>query len=336
MEIKRETLVDALSIVKPGLASKEFIEQSTFFAFVDGNVITYNDEICLCHPVGLELEGAVKADQLYQILSKFKAETVEIEITDSEIEIKCGRAKAALTLQAEIKLPLSEVLQKSSKWKKLPKGFTDGLSFVYPNCSTDMSRPILTCVYIYESSMVGSDSYCICKYEMEEALPIDEFLLPANLVQNVLRLNPTHIATGDGWVHFKNENETILSCRIFDDKYPDLEAHLSVEGGVEISFPKSTAEVVDRAEVFAKRDRVIDEAIYVEVSDKKMKLKGECDSGRYEETLNVKYSGEEISFAIVPYLLKAILTKTNVCEVDDSKILFTGENWQYVAMLRDK
>lgn len=336
MEIKREQLVEALAIVKPGLASKEFIEQSTFFAFVDGQVITYNDEICIVHPVDIDIEGAVKADHLYQILSKFKEDVITIEITDSEIQIKCGKAKASLTLQEEIKLPVNEVLQKTSKWKKLPSDFIDGLSVVSPCCSTDMSRAILTCIYASESTLVGSDSYCICKFELESELPIASFLLPANLVQNVIRLNPTQIATGDGWVHFKNENNTLLSCRIFDDKYPDLGSHFSMEGAVDITFPKSTSDVIDRAQVFAKRDRAADELISVVLENKKMTLKGSCDTGRYEESLNTKYSGEKLEFSITPYLLKNILTKTNSCEVDESKILFVGENWEYVAMLRDK
>ena len=63
MQINRQNLQKALEIVKPGLSNKEIIEQTTSFAFIDGKVVTYNDEISICHPVeGLTLEGAVKAD----------------------------------------------------------------------------------------------------------------------------------------------------------------------------------------------------------------------------------------------------------------------------------
>ena len=67
MKVNKEKLRQALEIVRPGLANKEVIEQATSFAFMDGRVVTYNDEISISHPVeGIEIEGAVKADQLYQ------------------------------------------------------------------------------------------------------------------------------------------------------------------------------------------------------------------------------------------------------------------------------
>ena len=60
--MNREDILEALEIVKPGLASKEHIEQSTCFAFKNGKVMTFNDEISVSHPVeGLDgLEGAIK------------------------------------------------------------------------------------------------------------------------------------------------------------------------------------------------------------------------------------------------------------------------------------
>jgi len=110
MEIKRTDLIDALAIVKPGLASKEFIEQSTSFAFVAGRVITYNDEISISQPIeGIDFEGAIKADELYQLLSKLKADVIDLSINDAEITIQCGKISAGMTLQEEIKLPLEEI-----------------------------------------------------------------------------------------------------------------------------------------------------------------------------------------------------------------------------------
>ena len=47
MKLNKADLQRALEIVKPGLANKEMIEHSTSFAFINGKVITYNDEISL-------------------------------------------------------------------------------------------------------------------------------------------------------------------------------------------------------------------------------------------------------------------------------------------------
>ena len=45
MKINKSELQEALAKVKPGLASKDLIEQATSFAFMDGRVVTYNDEM---------------------------------------------------------------------------------------------------------------------------------------------------------------------------------------------------------------------------------------------------------------------------------------------------
>ena len=56
MKTNKTKLQTALEIVKPGLANKEIIEQSTSFAFLKGKVVTYNDEVSISHPLkGIEL-----------------------------------------------------------------------------------------------------------------------------------------------------------------------------------------------------------------------------------------------------------------------------------------
>ena len=47
MKINKKELQEALERVKPGLASRELIEQSTSFAFMRDRVVTYNDEISI-------------------------------------------------------------------------------------------------------------------------------------------------------------------------------------------------------------------------------------------------------------------------------------------------
>ena len=146
--MKKQHLLEALEIVKPGLATKEVIEQTNYFAFMGGRVVTYNDKISLSHPVlGLDVTGAVHAEELYQLLRKIKKEDIEVVMTDNEIGLSAGNAKAGLVLQQEIKLPLSEVAE-HSKWFKLPEGFLKSLKFALGAVSSDSSEPILTTVHV--------------------------------------------------------------------------------------------------------------------------------------------------------------------------------------------
>ena len=86
MKINKSELLKALNIVKPGLASKDMLEQTTSFAFLNGRVITYNDELSLSCPLKeIEFEGAIQAAELYAFVSKIKKEEIDLEKKENEI-----------------------------------------------------------------------------------------------------------------------------------------------------------------------------------------------------------------------------------------------------------
>ena len=82
MKLNTKDFQEALKIVKPGLARNENIEQSTSFAFKDGHIITYNDNISISHPIDdLDVTGAVIGSTLYDYVMKLKREEMELKIT---------------------------------------------------------------------------------------------------------------------------------------------------------------------------------------------------------------------------------------------------------------
>lgn len=336
MKINKQELLEALAIVKPGLSNKEIIEQSTSFAFMGGKVITYNDDISISHPVtALELEGAIKAEELYQLLNKIKGDEIDIEINETEVQIKSVKVKAGLTLQAEVKLPLEE-LGTVSGWKYLPSNFIKHIKFAVTCCSNDMSRPILTCINITKEGLVqASDSYRLITATLNKEMPCKNFLLPASAALQVIKLEPTHIILGNGWVHFKTPKETILSCRIFEESYPDIKAFLKHKGE-EVTFPVNFANLLERAAIFAKREHFLDEEVIVTIAENKIKVKGQSDTGWLEESANIKYVGESLNFRITPYLLQNIIKETLLCSINPQKVKFAGDDWTYIAMLRIK
>lgn len=337
MDIKKSELKKALEIVKPGLANKELIEQSTSFAFMGDRVVTYNDDISISHPIpGLELTGAVKAEKLYQLLGKLKEEDITIEVSDSEILLKSGRAKAGLTLQAEIKLPLEEEIKYAEKWKKLPEGFIKAVKTSMSSCSKDNSRPVLTCVHIRKNGAIeASDSLRIMKIQLAGENPLENFLLPTSAANTMIGLNPTHIAKGNGWVHFKTKESTILSCRIFADKFPETEKWLKVVGE-KITFPKEILGALERANVFAKRDHLLDETLAITLETKRLKVRGEAEDGWFEETARITYTGEPLTFYITPYLIRSILSDTQEGILSSNMLKFEGKDWEYVSLLKTK
>lgn len=333
MIIQKKELQKALELVKPGLASKEMIEQSTSFAFVEEFVMTFNDEVCMSHPIkDMAIEGAIQAEELYKLLPRLKQDEIDITQTEGEIQIKCGRTKVGLTLQDEIKLPLDSI-GKKGKWKPLHENFIEYVKMAMGSCGTDMSKPILTCVHVHKDGIIeGSDGMKIMRCELDKANPIDTFLLPARNAAHLIGLNPTHVATGKGWVHFKTKSGTVASLRIFEDEYPNTDDFMKMEGTL-FTLPKSFIDILDRASIFSKRDHILDEAISVNIADKRIQVKAESDSGWVKEKANIRYDGDPIKFSIAPYLLMDILKQTQECEISDNRLKFEGQGWSYITRL---
>jgi len=334
MKIKKQDLITALEKVRPGLSSKELIQQSTSFAFLEGNVVTYNDEISIAHPVpNLEITGAVQATELYQLLKKLKQDELELTVTENEIQLTSGKTKAGLTLQTEIKLPLSEV-ERKSKWKTLPENFKDALRFAVTSCSRDMSKPVLTCVHVNAEGFIeGCDNYRVARWTLEAEFPTGTFLIPQSSVLELLKLDPVKVALDGGWVHFITEDRTSMSCRIIDDKFPDTTRLLNVKG-VELSFPEGITEILDRASVFAKRDVMLDEDVTICLEKGKVRVESKSETGWFKEEVTGDYSCESLKFDVTPTLLKSILSETNVFEHCKNMLKFSGTNWKYVVSLR--
>ncbi len=333
MQIKKTELQAALEVVKPGLANKETIEQTTSFAFIDNRVVSYNDEISISFPLELEIEGAVKAEELYKFLAKLKGENVDITVNGSELLIQSGKTKAGLTLQEKVKLPLKEVAEKG-KWKPLPADFLKFVGFAVSSCSKDMSRPVLTCVHINKLGFIeASDNYRITRCQLSEEMPVKTFLLTASSAIAMVKFAPVKIAEGNGWIHFKAEDGAIMSCRIYEEDFPDVSRLLSVKGQ-RITFPNTLRDTLDKAGVFAKRDHFLEESVTISIANKRLKVRSESDTGWFEDELHIKYEGDPITFVVTPYLLRGILDESSGCILSADRLKFEGTGWEYVGALK--
>jgi DNA polymerase III sliding clamp (beta) subunit (PCNA family) len=331
MKINKSELQAALEKVKPGLASKEIIEQATSFAFMGDRVVTYNDEISISHPVkGLDVKGAVKAQYLYAFLNKVKKEEIDIEWEENQVKITAGRAKAGLVFEAEVKLPIEEV-GAIGDWKAIQPEVLQAMRFCYSCCSKDMSRPILTCVHVSGKRVEASDSYQIIRYQLEKKVPVKAFLIPASAVRELIKYDIKQVAEGDGWIHFKTEDGTIFSSRIFEGSFPDVGKFLEFDGA-EIVFPKNAIQALERAKVFAKGD-VGDEfaSVDVEISETGFTFASKDTSGWFEESTKSKYKGDPIKFTTGVDFLINLLGQVTSCIFGEDKIKFTGEKWAHVV-----
>lgn len=331
MKVDKQELQQALAAVKPGLASKEFIEQSTSFAFLGDRVVTYDDEISISHPVkNLDVTGAIKAQALYEFLNRVKRDQIELVWEEDQVKIHAGRSTAGLVFEQEVKLPVEEVGE-IGEWEKLPEDFVTALSYGYPCCSKEMSRPVLTCLNVNGDKVEASDALQIIRYQMKDALAIDRFLIPATAAQELTRYDITHIAGGAGWVHFKTEDGTVFSSRVFEGEYPTISPHLHIEDAQEINFPRTIPQALERAQVFAQESTGMIPMATIAIEEGQVKISAQSTSGWFEERIKTKYKGGSVRFQAGVESLINLLTHTRRCELGDGRIKFTGDDWEHVV-----
>lgn len=326
MIVNKNDLKTALEVVKPAISNKEIVEQANSFAFMGDRVVTFNDEFSISHPTSiLDLHGVIKADELYGWLAKIKKEEIEIEQQDNEIIFSCGKSKIGLRLK-DMEMPIEEVGELPKKgWKKVPANFIEALIFCSPCCSTDFAKPILRCVNIEGNLVQASDSYKLAKFIIDSEM--EYLLIPATSIREVIKMNPISYCKKQGWVHFKTENETIISCRVLDDAFPNTSKVMDFEG-IDLKLPANLLENLERAQVFSKN-----EAIKVSMEKRKLTISSSIEEGWIEESSNLKYDGEPFTFMVNPDSLKVILNKSHEALMGTGRIKFEGENWSYLTLL---
>jgi DNA polymerase III sliding clamp (beta) subunit (PCNA family) len=334
MEVGTSELLKALKIVKPGLASREMLEQSTSFAFRDGRVITYNDSISISHPVpSLEsFTGVVNSKELYALLDKINHQTIEITAEQNEIKLAAGRIKAGLTMAEEIRLPLDEI-QSDKDWQPLPERFLEALKLTVYSCSNDASIPALTCIHITSDMVESSDGIRLTQFTLDQSFHRSSILIVGRSAKELIAYPITSVSLDENWAHFLTEEGTNISCRVSVGKYPDT-SKTSAVAGFEVHFPARLHNVLERAEVFAERDYSLDEEVEIELSENQVKIRSKSESGWFEETALLRYKGEPVRFVVHPAFLKEVCQHNNTCIVGKNRLKFYGEHWQHIIALR--
>jgi DNA polymerase III sliding clamp (beta) subunit (PCNA family) len=330
MKINREEFLNDLEMVKAGLSPREFVEQSSCFCFRDGEVMTFNDEVACRKQVGLQVTGAIQANNLLAILEKLDDTELLIRENDKgELEFKGKRKGFGITKDAEIFLPIDKV-ERPKQWVELPKEFTEAVGLVQHCVSSDESRFLLTCVHIHPNYVEACDNLQIMRVKVKTGVKSSILVRGTSLV-HITSLGMDQMSMSKSWIHFKNHAGLILSCRIYSEDYPILDELMKVKGG-DIVIPKGLAEASERAAVFAN-DKSGDPHISVKIADGRVRLLGEGLTGWYREVKKVTYDGPTIEFVIAPELLHYISEKYSEAKINETKLKAEGGHWTYVTVL---
>lgn len=327
--LKRESLIEKLESVAPGLSARDVIEQSSCYVFKDGKVFTFNDEIACSQDCDIGVTGAVHSVALLQILHKLNEDEITLTVEEGELILEGKKKKIGITRDAEVQLPIDSVEQ-PSKWRSLPEGFIEAIEMVQHCASSSDESFSMTCVHITPDFIEACDNIQMARADLETGIK-KSFLVRRDSIKHIVNLAVKEISETETWIHFRNESGLVLSCRRFADDYVDLTKLLDVKGS-KINLPKGLDTAADKASVFVSV--TTDEPqVMVTLLPGKLLIKSTGVSGWYREAKNMTYDGPKIRFMISPQLLIDISKKYNDAVVMPGRLKVNGGNWNYVSCL---
>lgn len=333
MRVNREEFLKQLESVLPGLSAKEIIEQSSCFIFKDGTVNTYNDEIACSQKSLLKIEGAVTAIPFISVLRKLKEDELEISTNDSnsQVLVKAKSKRSGINMERDILLPI-EAVDKPKKWKPLPDNFADAIAIVQPCAGSNDAQFAMTCVHITSKWIEACDNHQVSRFKIKTDVG-KSILIRKESLKHIVSLDMVEFSETKHWVHFRNSDGLILSCRHWVDEYPsdDLSKVLQVDGEPLI-LPKGLKEAVEKAEIFSI-ENVEGSNVIVNIKKGKFKITGKGPSGWFTEVKKSKYDGESLQFTIPPRLLVELVQRHNECEVSEDRLKVKGGKFVYVTVL---
>jgi DNA polymerase III sliding clamp (beta) subunit (PCNA family) len=329
MRVNRELFLSKLEAVSPGLASRELIEQSSCFVFKGGRIYTFNDEVACSIESPIEAEGAVVAKPLMDLLGKLPEDELEITVGEGKLQVKGNRRRAEVTMEAQVNLPIDSI-EVPTSWTELDKEFLEAVNVVKAVASQGKDTNFnLTCVHLHPDHAEACDNFQAARYPVKTGVKTD-CLIRAASIKYVPVLGMVEMSEGEAWVHFRNANGLVLSCRRWKEQYENLDAIFQCEGEVAV-LPGGLAEAVDKAKIFSS-ENVESDQVYVRMKAGKLLVRGEGSSGKFEEQKDIKFAGD-VSFMIAPALLVEITKRTSDCVVGQGRLKIDTGRWIYVSCL---
>jgi DNA polymerase III sliding clamp (beta) subunit (PCNA family) len=334
MKIKLSELKTVLNHLKPGLSgNKETTEQSGSFAFSDGMAYTYNDEVSVSAPFDLGVSGAVSAKELLLLAEKLEGEEADISMDENELHIKCGKIRAGIRLDSEILMPLDQIVLNDIKWHPLPVEFKQAIKDTLFSTDKNTYTPVFSTINCKENTVESTNNERATRWTLPKTKSLD-FLLNAEAAKLLVQYDKIEEwGKSEDWIHFKIE-DTIFSCRTFDEKFPDLTPYFK-KNGFEFEFPESILDILGRADIFIDEEFDQDKSVSIIINSKGLlRIRAEGNNGWFEETHRTRQKPEkEIQFSINPKYLQQILSYVNTAIIGEDTILFIAENFKHVVAL---
>lgn len=333
LQMEREELLRKLESVGAGLARKENVQQSTCFAFRNGTVSTFNQEVACraVSPFGADFTGALPAAKLLNQLRMMPDKELKIEFKPASVNFVGKQKRYKSRKEAEVEQPVDNV-EVPTEWKPLPDEFADAIATVGA-CSSESEQDEewKQLVHIHNEWVESGTDWQICRWAVQT--PVTEpVLVKSPPLRQAVQLGMIEFADTEAWLHLRNKSGLIYSIRRYHlgGPYPDITGHFQVEGE-SVQLPKSLVERTDAAGDLSAENGD-GNYVKIKVGDGRLTMVGSGISGEYETFVPFPCR-RRFEFMIDPKLLKSIVEKHTNCVLSDDRLMVAGGRFTYVACL---
>lgn len=336
MIIQKKELLKVMQLLRPGIAKKDIIETFVHYIFTGTDIVTFNDEIGISHPFKTDFKCSARAEELLKTVSGIKEETLEISVTDTQMDIKSAGTRASLAItsvenawQLVAALDLNSVAE---NLKPLPENFIRGAYLCMFSASKDMTKGKFTCVYVADSNLYSSDGIRISKYKLPS--PVGAItLIPARNIEELVKFPITKFHLTNSWCHFGTDDGVIFSSRVMEGEFPDLDSYFEMEGQ-RVRLPAELQNLVKSVSFMTDGKVDKDKKVHLTISKNKITCKGEKNQiGYIERDLDFEYAQEGFSITINPVFLNEVLEKATIMKVTENVALFVSGAFKHLMSL---
>lgn len=348
MKTERATLLAALDIVKPAVATKALLEELTHVWFNDKDLLAYDDVLGIRAPFNSDgLRGGLKGQLVAGLLNASGAKSIEISVDENgkEALLKAAKAKLKLALLEPERAVWEFPKVKASAYFPLSKDFLEGLADVLIAVGQDTSIPdqLGITIALEEDGLTlyATDSKTIARAYVAKPkdYDIDHLVVPTPFVEQVLRL-----CSSDGKLAVLKDSivaESKAGVGIYS-RLVDVPEPSDFEGTLASALPKGYIKdsvpipgvmrmAVDRALVVL--DGKVAEPISFYVKEDTLHMEAESPIGELHDTIPLEGAHKDVSIKVDPVLIKRGLDKCDRMLVADGCLAMLGRDGSFLYVV---
>jgi DNA polymerase III sliding clamp (beta) subunit (PCNA family) len=331
MKIQRKDLLRHLESCAPGLSTSGNLEQAECFIFSDGYVHTFNDEMYCKQETVLSMRCAVPAKPLLETLRKLTEDEIDVvhDIDKGVLTIKCANVrKITLNIHADAVNHHASVPQPEN-WQDVPPVFADALAMTADSAAKESEEFVLSCVHISPHGLQATDTFQAIRYRLE--CPVSKpTLIRRSACASVNGLGVAAICEVEGWLYLKTYTGLQVAVRTYDEEFPDLSEAFKQESRASLRFPPCLLDALAKASIFLA-DTGSGKQAQIRLKPNKVMIRGQNESGTYEEIRDIEYDGPSRSFGLNPKYVQTLLKHDYPISLTDNAMRVRGESFSYIT-----